>query len=128
MSAKSSLAPYPAIKAGDMSGNIIGEVTDLLYQDNCAYQVTWSGASPDGEFFVEVTNDEPIPGSMPPIWPAATVWTPLDFGLQVLISGNAGSHLLNVNQFPARYIRPRYEATSGTGSLTAKITAKRMGG
>ncbi len=128
MSAKSTLAPFPAIDAGDMSGNIIGTATNLLNQDNIAYHVKWTGTSPDGEIFIEVTNDEPIQGSMPPNFPATTVWTQLDFGAQILITGNTGSHLININQFPGAWVRPRYVRSSGSGALNAKITAKRMGG
>lgn len=123
MSRKSVLVPFKAIDAGDMSAQIISTESDLQYQDNCCYQVYWSGTAPLGELFVDVTSDDINLNPAP-------VWTPLDFGQQITISGNSGNHFININQFPGKTIRLRYEpdGTPGTGSLTAIITSKQAGG
>lgn len=105
-----------------MSGNITGEATDVLFLDNVCYEAVWSGASPDGELIIEVTGDNITETGVVP------TWIELDFGAPIPITGNSGNHLINVNQTPFRYIRPRYARSSGTGTLNIKLTSKQGGG
>ncbi len=49
MSQKSVTPHYQVVTAGDMSGSITSLVTNIVAQDNCAYQVVYSGA-PVGSF------------------------------------------------------------------------------
>lgn len=123
MAKKSVIEPFKAIDAGDMSGNLVGAYTCVKTHDNMSYQVKWSGTAPVGEILVEVTNDDlDNPNNIP-----TAQWTELDFGTPVVIGGNAGDHLLNINQNPGAYIRIRYEATSGIGSLTCTLVSKALG-
>lgn len=122
MGRKNAITPFAAINGASMAANIVGEHTDLMHLDNVAYFVKWTGTSPIGVIKVQVTNDSLEPGK-----PAA-VWQDLDFGTPISISGNSGSHLININQMPAKHMRITYEASSGTGALTAILTAKMLGG
>lgn len=124
MGRKNAILPFKAIDAGDMSADITSEVTDMMFQDNALYQVSWSGTTPVGELFVEVTNDDYL------LNPSTAVWSRLDFGSSITVSGNTGNHIININQYPGRYMRLFYDAdaTPGTGTLNAVLTSKQLGG
>lgn len=100
----------------DMSqSSVTSSTTEINYQDNAGIIVTWAGTSPVGQFFVDVSNDN-------------TNWVTLDFGSAVSISGDSGSHAIDMTQLPFSYIRSRYVKTSGTGTLNANLTIKEIGG
>lgn len=125
MGRKDVIQPFPVVVDGDMSGQITSLITDCRYIDNIAYQVKWSGSSPSGEYFIDTTLDE-VTGPL-----ANPTWTPLDFGLQMLVAGNSGDDIVNVNQLPFAFIRFRYEpalVSPGTGMMQVKIAAKQVGG
>jgi hypothetical protein len=83
--------------------------------------VNWTGSSPVGELFFDASNDY-APSS------GLGTWQALDFGSQIIISGNTGSHTIAINQLPYRFVRARYVKTSGTGTLIANLSAKQIGG
>lgn len=122
MGRKNAITPFASIDAGDMSGDILGAITDLMHLDNVCYQAKWSGTSPLGEIQILVTNDD---ASNPAITP---VWSELDFGSTISIASDSGEHLININQIPAKFMRPKYARTSGTGTLTVTMTSKMLGG
>jgi len=109
---KSQLPPYPVISAGDMSMNITGPVTNIQYLDNVGLQLVFTG-TPTGTFFVDLSLDQ-------------TNWTPITFSASPVASGSAGNIYLDMNQLSAPYIRVRYVASSGAGSLNAMITSKQV--
>lgn len=104
----------------DISGNVITEPTNTENSDNIGIQLVWSGTAPSGEVFIETSNDyEPNvdPGT----------WTSLDFGVPILITGNSGDHIININLVPFANIRLRYETASGNGTLVATLVMKTVG-
>lgn len=48
----------------------------------------------------------------------------LDFGAPITASGSADSHSIEIADFPYNFIRIRYTATSGTGSLDYQLNRK----
>ncbi|MEZ0208748.1 MAG: hypothetical protein ACAH17_01045 [Candidatus Paceibacterota bacterium] len=116
MSRKNVITPFKVLDAVDMSEDQTSEkITDIQYQDNVGFQVSWSGATGTGEVFVEVSNDKEDEPSN---------WTALDFGSQITISGASGSHIININQCPYAKMRVRYEENTATGSLTVTLVSK----
>lgn len=127
MSKKRIIEPFKAIDAASMGADITSAVTNCKNLDNMCYQVKWSGGStPVGEIFVQVTNDDLDNTSQNP--EATATWTDLDFGSAISVSGNSGNHFININQNPGAYIRLFYDRASGSGTMTATLVAKGMGG
>lgn len=89
--------------------------TTVGYLDNVGVLLSWTGTSPVGAITFDVSNDN-------------SNWVSLDFGSVIAISGNTGSHVISINQLPFIYIRAKYTKTSGTGTLTASLNAKQVGG
>lgn len=118
MGRKDVLAAWPMFgsSGADMSGSRTSNITTVQYMDNVGIVVNWTGTSPVGTFTVEVSNDNFLTSST------------LDFGSTITISGNSGSHLIDINQLPYGYIRAKYNFTSGTGTLTAVLSSKQLGG
>lgn len=115
MSRKLVLEPY-AILSCDLSQALsVSSATSVKYLDNVGLTASWSGVSPTGQLFIEVLD------------PASGAYVPLDFGAQILIAGNTGSHLITINQLPFTQIRARYVGTGGTGTLNVTIMSKAVG-
>lgn len=68
--------------------------------------------TPDGEFFVDVSNDNEN-------WMATTFTEG-----QILAEGSSDNHCLTLKDFSFGWIRLRYVRSSGTGSLSAIIQVK----
>lgn len=109
---------WAIIDSEDMSADITSDSTDVTNTDNIGIIVSWTGTSPVGELFVQVSNDNGTP----------TTWVNLDFGAAINISGNSGSHDISINQLPYSKLRLFYNRTSGSGSLVARLTQKQVGG
>lgn len=103
----------------DISSNAQSDQTSVHNLDKASIHVTWTGTSPIGVLKVEATNDSPENPS--------AVWREVSFGSTIDISGNSGSHDLIFNEIPFNAIRLVYTATSGTGTLTAALSAKVVG-
>ena len=101
----------------NISTNQTSDIIYVPYLDNIGIVVSWSGTSPVGELKVEVSNQQENPNE-------SMVWSELDFGSSIVISGNTGDHLISITQIPFNAVRLKYVSTSGTGTLTANIEAK----
>jgi hypothetical protein len=100
----------------DMSqASVTSNVTRTEYLDNVGIILSWTGTSPVGTLAIQASTDN-------------TTWVALDFGSTISISGNTGTHILNINQVPFSYLRAVYTKTSGTGTLTALLSSKQVGG
>jgi hypothetical protein len=114
MALKNIIKPYKLVDAESMGADITSNSVDVKYSDNIGVQLVWTG-SPVGNFYVQGTID-------------GSTWTALDFGTIPTSGGAAGDHLLNMNNLPYQKIRVFFDRTSGTGSLTAWVMAKTVGG
>ena|ERR1019366_3572742 len=97
--------------SGDMSGNITSLATNL--DETCTYniQATFTG-SPVGSIKVEGSDDPVLLG-----------YTDITDSIAPITT--SGNYMLNV-EFPGySWVRLVYTFTSGTGTLVAKINAKR---
>lgn len=115
MGRKNVVKSYKMIDAGDLSGNITSNTTNVINLDKASIHLVWSGSSPVGVITVEARNGD------------NDSWYELDFGSAINISGNSGDHQIVFNELPFTSIRVKYAVTSGTGSIDATITAKVVG-
>lgn len=115
MALKNVIKPYHLLTDGDMSADVTSSAVNVTYTDNIGIQLSWTGSSPVGNFYVQGTID-------------GSTWTALDFGTIPTAGGAAGDHLLNMNNLPYEQIRVFYDRTSGSGTLQAWVMAKTVGG
>ncbi len=90
-------------------------VTETQNMDNIGIVINWTGTSPIGAVTIQVSNDQ-------------LQWNSLDFGSTIDISGNTGSHIVEITQLPFSYLRAVYTKASGVGTLFASIACKQVGG
>lgn len=122
MARKNVLLHFKMLDAADISTTQTSPATDIAYLDNAGIVITWSGTSPVGTIDIECAN--PAPTEHEADW----TWVPLNFGSVISVSGNTGLHTITMNQLPFTKIRLIYTATSGTGTLTAMLSVKQVGG
>jgi hypothetical protein len=122
MPRKNVLERFQAITDGDMSGNLTGPVTNIKFLDNVLMEFVATG-TPVGSFSVEVSADYQQDNNGNVIDPGN--WTPLEFVPTPSIY-EAGTVVIDMNQLPAPWIRAKYTATSGSGSLNLFISAKEV--
>lgn len=120
MARKNIILTHKIFQSTDISTNQTSGNTNTANLDSGSIYVEWTGSSPVGVLTVEATNDDPTS-------PAGAVYRELSFGNAINISGNSGNHELILNQLPFRAFRLVYTASSGTGSITATLTAKTLG-
>lgn len=106
------------LDAESLGASFNSTLTDITAMDNVGIILTWTGTSPVGTIEVQVSNDTAA---------TPTTWTALDFGSSISISGNSGTHTININQNPFAKLRLAYTRTSGTGEVTAKLVMKQVG-
>lgn len=99
---------------GDISAPIVSDVVNVINQDKASIHIVWAGSSPVGEIVVEARNGE------------NDSWYTLDFDT-ITVTGNSGNHQLIFNELPFTDIRLQYGYTSGTGTITARLTSKVVG-
>lgn len=115
MSSKAVVHPYRVLTNGDMSGDLVTLATGIEWVDDVAYQLVWTGNA-IGTFSVEATID-------------GENWVALDLGTPgPAAEGSSNSHLISLGLIPYAKVRVSYDSTSGTGSLSVWIMAKRLGG
>lgn len=122
MSSRPLLTPYAVITDGDMSGDIISEVTVIRMNTLVAYGVSWSGSTPIGEITVEVSNDYELDagGGVK----NAGTWNELPLSNPCPVTGNTGNGFIDIFATSAFAIRLKYSRGSGTGTMQATLTGK----
>jgi hypothetical protein len=113
MGSKRSLSYSELIVDGDMSSDITGPSTNILHLDRVGFQLLWTG-SPTGTFSVQVSNDE-------------VTWADLTLSAAIAAAGSGDNAFIDA-ETGAAFIRVKYSASSGTGTLQAHIVAKSISG
>lgn len=121
MSSRLFLKPTLVVTNGNMASSITSTVTILNQISMISYDIKWTGA-PTGAFSVEVSNtyEENVDGSVR----SAGNWTPLVLTSPVNAVGSPDNGFIDVVLTAGYSIRLVYTATSGTGTLNAKIAGK----
>ncbi len=121
---KSNLTVFHSVVSASMAADVTSPVTNIKDQDNVGFQVIWTGV-PVGTFAVEVSNshaqDSQGVVSNAGTWSALTFDPPL-----AAATGAAGDFFIDVNQAGAAWIRFKYTATSGTGTLNVWLSGKQV--
>ena len=135
MSTRTSLRPQGVIPSpqgspangASMAADITSAPTLLQSLTMVNYQVAWTGSTPVGTLAVQASNDytvNPEGGVTGGTW----INVPLDLaGVSVTsipITGNTGNGMIDIDGIAAGAIRLFYDRTSGTGTLSATVTAK----
>jgi hypothetical protein len=102
----------PVINAGDASGNLTSIIVKTENLHLGGLHVTSTGTAA-GSVSVEISNDEPTTGLNPSNWVAVS-------GLTVSVSG-ANNYIIPKFEICYNYLRVKYTASTGTGTLTAKL-------
>lgn len=122
MASRPLLKPFQVITNGDMSADIVSEISIIDNITGVSYAVTWSGSSPVGTCSVEISDDytenadgsERNPGT----------WNTMPLSPAPTVSGNTGNGYIDILGTVGYAIRLRYTSTSGTGSMQAIVTGK----
>lgn len=121
MSRKNNLRQFKNVDAGDMSDDIISEVTNIQFLDNIGIQLNFTG-TPTGTFEVQVSADfvKDPEGRVVD----AGHWIPINLPTTPVASGADGQIYIDITQISAPWIRVVYSRSGGSGSLDGFITAK----
>lgn len=96
--------------------------TDVSHLDNFGIQLFWNAPTLVGEFFVYVSNDEGLRKE------DIINWSQLEFGTPIIVDNTNTDIIININQFPYKWLAVGWTNTSGTGNLTVQLTYKMVGG
>ncbi len=121
-----TVAPYPyiiqtpptawsGVVAGPMTGTntIYSDIIPVVWYDDLGLEVTWTGTP---------TGTIQIMGSASGVNFYALTFNPI----LAQPGGAAGGYLIDLQQFPWRYLMVQYTNTSGSGLLYTTITAKEI--
>lgn len=128
MATRTNLRPHAVLIDESMAADITSEPTILQSLTGVGYQLTWTGTSPVGDLYVQVSNDYSL-NAMGDVENSGT-WTNLTLSVNgspeasIAITGNSGNGFIDIEKTMAYAIRLFYDRTSGTGSLSAVITGK----
>jgi hypothetical protein len=125
MGRKSVLHSFKMIDAATMVGNITSAEVDVSQLDGASVHISWASSSIVGEIKVEAINgDKDLTSNVDP---SSLNWYELDFNDTLVVNVDNSNMQIVFSALPFTKIRLKYVATSGTGSLTATITAKSIG-
>jgi hypothetical protein len=123
MSRKNTISAFPMLDQADASSDVISLPTDVKNLDNASIRVTWTG-TPIGTLTVQAQQEKSDTSAAQD----AASWFDIDLGATIAIDANETDHQLIFTQLPFDKIRLSYTSTSGTGTISAKISAKQVGG
>ena len=103
--------PPKGTAAAAMGAASYSNIIDLSLLDNVGLEVTWTGTA------IGVIS---VMGSCSGVNFYALTFDPV----LTQPAGASGGYLIDLNQFPFRWIQIQYAATSSTGALTVYATAK----
>lgn len=114
-SSRSTIEPYALLNAASLNTDQTSPATNLKRLDSGCLTIETTG-TPTGQIYVEISNDAGLVSQ--PNWyslPGVTIQP---------LTGGADTHIVNLNTIDFPWIRVRYARTSGTGTITATISAK----
>lgn len=128
MSQRTVLRPAPVVVNGDMSGNIISDVTVMQSLSKVSYAYSWTGSTPVGAVSAQVSNDYALRanGSVENAGTWNTIPIVLENGsvaTSASVSGNTGNGFIDI-QTGAYAVRTIYVADSGTGTMQVTVAGK----
>lgn len=122
MSTRPQFTPAIVINAVSMGASITSSPTIIQKLSMINYSVSWAGTSPVGVITVQASDDYAL-NSDGTVKTAGT-WNTLPLSDTCDVSGNTGNGMIDIDQLAAYAIRLVYTRTSGTGTMSAIISAK----
>lgn len=119
----SVIAPIPVINAAPLASTVTGTPVHVLFLDNVGIQFVWTG-TPTCTIKVLVSN-QTTPGSSPPM-PVANSFTSLTLSSVTNPSGSSGTFWIDLNQLGSEWVEAQYASCSGSGTLSAFLSAKKV--
>ena len=111
------------LDAVSLASNQTSSETNVTHLDRASVSIDWTGSDAVGtvEFEARKINaNEAV---------ADADWRTLDFGATIDITGASGNHEVLFNSLDFTEFRVKFVRTSGTtGTITAVLTAKQIGG
>lgn len=102
-----------------LTASVDSTLVHVLYSDNVGIQLVWTG-TPTGQFGISGSNDATLSttgGITGGTWTAIT-------GTYPAPAGSASNGLIGITNYPYAFIKVTYTASSGTGTVTARLVAK----
>ena len=115
MSRKNVIKSYKMFDETSMASSQTSVTVNVINLDIASIFFEWSGSSPVGVLTLQARNGE------------GGTWYDLDMGGTMSVSGASGSHQLQLTEIFFTDLQLIYTRSSGTGSMTATITAKTIG-
>jgi len=125
MARKDTLKSYVLLNAQSTASSFdtYSNPTNVDYLDNVGIQVVWTGTTVG---VLEVYGSNDAANAQQGKYP--TNWSKFEFGAVINVDTTNSDLLIHMNQLPYSWIALKYTATSGTGTMTAKLTVKMVGG
>lgn len=115
MSRKHIINAFPLATNEDMSATWTSQSSVVEQFDFLSYTMTWGGgAGVNGEFFVEVSNDN-------------STWIELDFGSQILAVTDSDVFIILIKDVHFKHSRIKYVPAAGTGTCDVELKAGTKG-
>lgn len=126
------LRPKLVMDEADVSVDVNSDPTNVEYQDNVSYQISWTG-TPSGVIDVQFSNDY-NPNRQNPALPRNDTGSWSSIGL-LDSAGNpidpsvvVSPYTIDLNQIASAWVRVQYVATAGAGDMSVVVTAKGLSG
>lgn len=119
---------YPASAPKSMSASFSSPATIVRNLDNVSYQINIATTNSTGTFAIQASNDYAVNAETGLVINAGN-WITLPLSGSPVAAGSADQILINLNQLPFNAVRFAYTpSVAGTGTLTAFLMAKQLGG
>lgn len=111
------------IENGDMSGDITSEAVHIGFLTNLGIQFVWTGTAV-GSFEVQVSLDyeQDIKGNVT----NTGTWIPLELIPAPVAVGSADDIFIDITQLGSPWIKLKYSASSGSGTLQGYVAGKQI--
>jgi hypothetical protein len=117
----SVLHPVAVINAAPLASTVTSSAVHIMYLDNVGIQFVWTG-TPTCTLNVLVSNQTTV-GSNPPT-PVSGSFTALTLTGVTNPAGGSGTFWIDLNQLGAEWVEAQYASCSGSGTLSAYLSAK----
>lgn len=124
MAGRDFLRQYRAVNSAPMTGNISSPVINIQGLDNIGVQLNFTG-TPVGTFQILVSADHAEDDVTRKVTNPGT-FIPITLPSTPIAAGVAGQIFIDLNQLASAFMRIDYTFTSGTGTLDAYVTGKKV--
>ena len=110
---QNQMTPTWLVNGTSMATSFTSSTVQCQFGDNIGFHIVWTG-TPTGTITIQVSMDPDVLG-----------WHDWTFsGTPTQPSGSASHSWLEINQATAGFVRLKYTASSGSGTMKAKIAIK----